>query len=100
MASLEVSALAGAAAAWLPIGVAGCAPGYYPAASQVPSGPASPVRSRAPPSAIPAGSPPTQSAGGPVPRGFAATSCLIKPLRAEGGGEAPLSHRRRKDGMR
>jgi hypothetical protein len=62
MASLKVCALAGAAAAGLPIGVAGCAPGHHSAAGQVSSGQASPVRSQAAPSAIPAGSPQPQSA--------------------------------------
>jgi hypothetical protein len=59
MASLEVCALVRAAVAWLPGGAAGCVRGCYPVAGQAASGPVSPMRSRAPPRAIPASSQPT-----------------------------------------
>ena len=72
MASLEVCTLARAAAAWLPAGVTGRAPGHHPAGHGV--WPTLPVRSRAPPSAIPG-----WFAAGPVGRrsrapGFPAAS--------------------------
>jgi hypothetical protein len=98
MAPLEVSALARAAAAWLPVGVTGCALGHHAVAGQVASRPASAVRSRAPPSANPGGSPATPWArrprgpGGPV--GPAAPCLRIRrylvpdqSLRAEGAGK-------------
>ena len=95
MASLEVSALARAAAAWPPIGVTSCAPGHHPTAGQVASGPAAPVRSRAPPSAIPAGSQPARGAAVPSPR---IRRHLVPDQSLQAGGN-PLLHKRRKDGM-
>jgi len=56
MASLEVCALVRAAVARLAGGAAGYVRGWYPVAGQAPSGPVSPMRSRAPPRAIPASS--------------------------------------------
>jgi hypothetical protein len=83
MASLKVCALARAAAAWLPVGVTGCAPGHHPAGhgvwpglTGVVPGPAERqsglVRRQA------------QWAGGRVPPGFAAASCQISPCRPRG----------------
>ena len=76
---------------WLALQPPGC-PSAWPVARPAITrrrarcrGPASPVGSQAPPSAIPAGSPPTSRSGGPMPRGFAATSCRIKPAGREGG---------------
>jgi hypothetical protein len=94
MASLEISALARAAAAWLPIGLAGCAPGHHLAAGQVRSGPAAPVRSQALPSLVPAGWPPAQPARGPAPHGSAATSCRIKPCRPSREDQCPTGGER------
>jgi hypothetical protein len=94
MASLEVSALARAAAAWPPIGMTGCAPGHHPAAGQVPSAPAAPVRSQALPSVIPAGWPSAQPARGLAPHGSAATSCRINPCRPSGEDQCPTGGER------
>ncbi len=74
MVSVKVCVLAGATAAGLLIGLAGCSSGHQPGAAAQPSGPASSGRSQVHNSAVPAGSVPTRPIGGPVPRGFAATS--------------------------
>jgi hypothetical protein len=96
MASLKVSALAGAAAAGLPIGVAGCAPGHHSAAGQAAAGPgltgAIPGRAER----HPAGSPLTRSARRSRALGLAATSCLIKPAGREGGVGCPIGGEREK----
>lgn len=95
MASLKVFALARAAAAELPIGVAGCAPGHHSAAGQaaVRPGLTGAIPGRA--GRHPAGSPPTRSARQSRARGLAATSCVIKPCRPRG--RSTLPHKWRKE---
>ena len=95
MASLEVSALARAAAAWLPVGVTGRAPRHHPAGhgawpgltGAVP-GPAErhPGLLRRRPRRPAVSCPP----GSPLPR--------ARSIPASQAGD-PLPHRRRKDGM-
>ena len=94
MAPLEVSALARAARTWLPVGVTGCAPGRHAVAGQVASCPPSPLRPRAPPIALPGGSPPTQWARRSRAPGFAATSCQINPCKPRGEDPLPVGGER------